>query len=395
MKKTRVAFITLGDADNRGIWSGIPHYMYKALMRDFDDVVLLGPYKPKTATLRLINGVNRRINNATNLFYKKVFNRSSDSDMSMIPAIIYARYFSKQLREKGPFDLIIAPASSTAVCFLNTKTPILNVSDATIKLLDGYYEYLSGLSTFSIRKHIFIEKLALQRAVCNLYSSSWAANSAINDYSIDPVKTRVIPFGANIDRVPTRESIMKVDFSYKLLFLGVDWIRKGGSIAYECLKELIAMGFDVQLIVCGCVVPNEYQHNNLVNIPFLDKNNADEYKQFVQLLEEADLLLLPTRAECYGVVFCEASAYGVPSVTTDTGGVAGVVENGVNGFRLPIEASGKDYALLISEIYSDKQKYLNIRASTRNKYDKQLNWTAWSLEVKKLFIERVDKSSQQ
>lgn len=34
------------------------------------------------------------------------------------------------------------------------------------------------------------------------------------------------------------------------------------------------------------------------------------------------LLLLPTRAECAGIVFNEASAYGVPILLTDTGGVS-------------------------------------------------------------------------
>ncbi|TSA49979.1 MAG: glycosyltransferase [Sphingobacteriales bacterium] len=42
--------------------------------------------------------------------------------------------------------------------------------------------------------------------------------------------------------------------------------------------------------------------------------------------------MVPSRAECYGIVFAEASSYGLPSVSTDTGGVSAVVKEGVNVF---------------------------------------------------------------
>lgn len=45
-----------------------------------------------------------------------------------------------------------------------------------------------------------------------------------------------------------------------------------------------------------------------------------------------NFLLLPTIAECAGIVFAEASGYGIPSITYDTGGVGTYVIDGINGF---------------------------------------------------------------
>jgi glycosyltransferase involved in cell wall biosynthesis len=38
-----------------------------------------------------------------------------------------------------------------------------------------------------------------------------------------------------------------------------------------------------------------------------------------RLYRESDLLVLPTRADCYSLVVCEAAAQGVPSVATRVG----------------------------------------------------------------------------
>jgi glycosyltransferase involved in cell wall biosynthesis len=64
-------------------------------------------------------------------------------------------------------------------------------------------------------------------------------------------------------------------------------------------------------------------------------------------------LLLPTRAECLGVVFSEASAFGVPSIATDVGGVATAVHDGVNGSVLPLEAEAADYADAVEAALGD------------------------------------------
>jgi N-acetyl-alpha-D-glucosaminyl L-malate synthase BshA len=55
-----------------------------------------------------------------------------------------------------------------------------------------------------------------------------------------------------------------------------------------------------------------------------------------QLLQEANLLLLPSQTESFGLVALEAMASGVPVIASDVGGLPEVVEHGVTGFLAPV-----------------------------------------------------------
>jgi N-acetyl-alpha-D-glucosaminyl L-malate synthase BshA len=55
-----------------------------------------------------------------------------------------------------------------------------------------------------------------------------------------------------------------------------------------------------------------------------------------QLLQAANLLLLPSQTESFGLVALEAMASGVPVIASDVGGLPEVVEHGVSGFLAPV-----------------------------------------------------------
>ena len=108
----------------------------------------------------------------------------------------------------------------------------------------------------------------------------------------------------------------------------------------------------------------------------------------------ADFLLLPTRSDCTPIVFSEANAFGLPVITTDTGGVAGIITDGENGFMLPVSARGAAYAQVIARLYQDDQRYAELVKSSRATFDHRLNWDAWGTTVKKLLDEMLVTASE-
>ena len=235
----------------------------------------------------------------------------------------------------------------------------------------NYYNDFSGLSSFSINESNDIERRAIMKSRFIIYPSKWAADYSIQFYKATPGKVKVLKFGSNIqapNEMPERNYKGRLDF----LFLGVDWLRKGGEIALETLIQLKQKGYDVKLIVCGCAPPQ--MHSLIEVIPFLDKNIEEDNVKLRSLLSTSHFLFLPTRAECYGIVFCEAAAYGLPVITTDTGGVTSIVENGINGFALEIDASIDDYVSKIMELLNYPEKIKAISNAARVKYSSELNW---------------------
>ncbi len=105
-------------------------------------------------------------------------------------------------------------------------------------------------------------------------------------------------------------------------------------------------------------------------IPYLDKNDERQSLELEKLYQMSDFLFFPTRNDCYGIVVCEANAYGLPVIATDTGGVPDIVKEGENGFLLPYNAGGKEYAELIAKIYRDNQHYTELVRSSRAAFDK-------------------------
>lgn len=354
--------------------------MAQALQKHCGDVYYLGPVRSKMEIF------GKFLNKASRVFLNKRYNYTH----SVFLAKQYARIIEHKIAGER-FDLIFAPSASTAVAFVNTDIPVAYLSGTTFRLLNNYYPYFCNLLETSIRQGNFIEGLAIKKASLVLYASEWAAQSAVDDYGADKTKTHVLPFGANLDEVYPREEVLKKRRTdqCRLLFLGVDWQRKGGDIAFETLLKLEELGIRARLIVCGCKPPKGFSHERMKVIPFLDKNDDEQRKRLMDLLFTSDFLLLPTRSECFGIVFCEANAFGLPVITTDTGGVSGAIEQNKNGLMLPLGAGGLEYAKLIQELYQDEPRYRELVRSSRAAYEERLNWDAWGIEVNKLISETL------
>ncbi len=303
-----------------------------------------------------------------------------------------AKLLTKQLADND-FDLIFAPACASETAFLEIDTPIVIVEDANFALLYNYYAQFSNLLQRSYYEANTLEGLALNKAALVLHPSPWARRSSLENYHVAQENVYAVPFGANVDNPPPAEVALtrKKSDRCKLFFIGVDWERKGGAIAFETLLKLEELGIQAELTICGCIPPPQFSHERMKVIPFLSRKDEKQRREMEKLFETSDFLFLPTRGECYGMVFCEASSYGLPSITTDTGGVSGAVTNGENGFMLPLSAGGAEYAELIAQVYQDDAKYAKLVKSSRAAYEDRLNWDAWGRTVTKLIHEKLER----
>lgn len=302
----------------------------------------------------------------------------------------YAKYFSKQLEKdllKNKVDVIFSPGATQLLAYCNTSIPIIYMTDATFQQLQSYYDSFANLAAYNVSQGIALDKSTFTKAAHCMLASDWASASAINDYGIAANKITVAPLGPNIDLLPAENEIEKTWGSRcHLLFLGVEWERKGGQIALDTFYALRKNNTDATLTIIGCVPPFDIEDKNITVIPFLNRDIAAEAQQLSDIIKRSHFLLLPTRAECAGVVFCEAGAYGMPSITTNTGGVPSYVQNGVTGITLPLEAGGELYARKIMEIYSNEIIYRQFCSSSRQRFNQVLNWDAWGETFKHIVI---------
>ncbi|MCK5597672.1 MAG: glycosyltransferase family 4 protein [Candidatus Eisenbacteria sp.] len=373
----KIAFLTTCDPRDKLSWSGTIYHMSKALERHCDDVTNLGPVEPPLRNvLRVYGRLRGRLGGRRYLHDRTVrLARACSRDV---------------LRKLGTehYDAIVATTSAIATAYLDTDIPIVYISDTTFALMEDYYPGFSDLTEASHREGNEIEARAILGASVLVYPSQWAARSAVDDYGADEDRVRIVALGANLDFVPDADRVLRQregrGSDCTLLFIGVSWERKGGEIALEAAIRMNEAGVATKLIVCGCTPPDSAAHPCMQVEGFLDKRDERQSAELARLYDSADFFLLPTRSECYGIVFCEASAYGLPVITTDTGGVSGVVFDGKNGYALPPEARGDDYARVILELFRDRPRYAELRRTSRREFDETLNWDSWGTRIRSI-----------
>lgn len=377
MKRLKIAYVSIYDARDVNNWSGTGYYMAKTVEKHLGDIDYIDR----------LPQVNPALLRAKSFVYSRLLGRYYMKDRTPLMGRHYAREVEKRLRGKQ-YDLIFSPGA-IPVAYLETRIPFCFWSDATFHSMLGYqYTNLAGET---IRDGIAMEQRALDNCLLACYSSQWAAESAVRHYHVDCDRVRVIPLGANMSEAPDSASCSHaVSTPLRLLFVGKEWDRKGGALAFEALVELERMAIDTRLTIVGCTPPDGYRHGNLQVHPFLDKQRAEDRAVLDGLYRTADFFLLPTRREPYGIVFCEANSYGIPVLATETGGVPTIVRNGENGFLLPLEASGREYAELVARIISDPAGYAALRASSRQRYEQELNWDSAGEALRKAVFEKLD-----
>jgi glycosyltransferase involved in cell wall biosynthesis len=365
----RLTVATHYDPTDLRIKSGTTAHMVRELRRQCP-VTLAGPVDSPLSSVfgRLQNGRRR------------LPGRLYRGDQEILLARDYARRLAARM-DVSTTDAILAP-DVIPVAYLETGLPLVIWDDATFHAIRDYYPEYSNLSRRTIRQTETLAQRALERAELAVFASRWAADSAIEHYGADPDRVIVIPFGANLSREPTDADVgdrihAKPGSPFRLLLVGVDWYRKGVDIAVSAIEVLRRSGTDAVLTVVGCDPPPGVQVPEHVRVlGRLHKARSEDVERFRDLWRESDLFVLPTRAECYGIVMAEAAAYGLPSLGTATGGVPTVIDDGISGVLLSPQATAEDWAGAIEQVLSDEDRYRVMAAAARQKYRRELNWSS-------------------
>lgn len=387
-KRLRIAHCTWEDPFDKRSFSGVHYHVVRAIEKHCGDVVCLGP----------IDSTAMRRGQTVDKLVGKLFGRHYDFLHSRRVAREFAALVAARLKDVGgTFDLIFAPVVSETIAYLETDVPIVYMADATFALLEDSYPRFSRLLATSRRQAHEIERLAIKKSARVIYASEWAAESAVRDYDCPREKIRIEPLGCNLDSPPDRSLAMERDLgdTCRLLFIAREWERKGGDIAIATVHALHGAGVPAHLTIIGCAPPDtaglggraENGDDLITVLPYLDKNKAADVERYDRAIREATLLIAPTRRDCSPMVYGEAAASGVPSITAAVGGVPSIVLDGVNGHVLPLEANGEAYAAVIRDLISDRDRYRAMVMRSRDMFEKEMNWDRWGRNVRTILEE--------
>ena len=366
-------------------WSGIPFHASRAL-GDYFDIVTVGPLPKREPWY--FDWLRRWYSRTGAGWFIGAFE----------PVVLrgYARAIEEAISRHKPDALLAVHADPVA--YLETDIPIYYLHDATFAGLVEYYPEFSRLCNRTIRNGHLMQKSACQRAAGAFYSSAWAATSAVDHYSMPASKVHTTPFGANIESSPSRAEVQALiaararNAVCEVLFLGVKWERKGGDTLIAIARRLAEGGADIVVNIAGCTPPADVTCLPFVrSFGFLSKAKADETAILTGLWASASFLVVPSKAECYGCVYCEANAFGVPAIARTTGGVSEIVRDGWNGLLMGAEESLDSFADRLLAIWNNKSNYAQMSTNARYEFESRLNWDVFSRKVSEIIMEELDK----
>lgn len=375
----KLAYVTTYDASDIHAWSGGGYYLSQALMQSGFQIKHIGN----------LRGTNNIFYRTKTLVYREFLSRNHL--ISREPRILksYAKQVENSLSRINP-DVVFSPGT-LPISYLQTNIPIVFWTDATFAGMINFYPRFSNLSRATIKNGNRMEQEALSRSSLAIYTSEWAAKSAINNYDVDPQKVKIVTYGANINCDQTEEDINEIltakDFSVcKLLFIGDDWLRKGGDMAIRTTEILNDQGIKTELHIVGCTPPFEVPWFVTLH-EFISKRTDEGWKRLSKLFAESHFLILPSRADCVPNVLSEASSFGLPSLATNVGGIPTAIRDGKNGHLFTLEESAEKYSDYIIRLISSKDQYQQLAISSFREYKNRLNWLLAGKKVSELIYE--------
>jgi glycosyltransferase involved in cell wall biosynthesis len=218
-----------------------------------------------------------------------------------------------------------------------------------------------------------IEYQGLQQADQVITVSQYTKNTIVKEYSINPQKINVVHNG--IDLEDFQPSLVRQIFPHDriVLYVGRLTFQKGVEYLIRSAKEVLATHPNTIFLIVGN--GDMYRQHLLESaslgisdrIIFTGFLNGPKLRQVYQL---ADVFVMPSVSEPYGLVALEAIASSVPTIISKNSGVAETIKNVLTVDFWDIHK----IARYITDIFDQPQEYERIAALAKS----ELNYLSWN-----------------
>lgn len=282
----------------------------------------------------------------------------------------------------GPADVIHAnywlSVEAGRILRATTSSPLVATFHTLAKVKTEH-----GDAESSLREHLEAELIGVCDAIC--VSNPVEAEQITTLYDVSPSRLRIIPPGVDHaffspgDRRGARRALVLGD-EPMVLFVGRIQPLKGLDLAVYALTELSP---EVRLVAVGGPSgpsgPGEVDKiTSMVRSAGLEDRVTFVEPQPHHLLSTyyraADVVVVPSRSESFGLVALEAAACGTPVVAAEVGGLRSLVVDSVTGYLIS-SRDPADYAKRLNQILDDPELAASMGAAAALRA-KEYSWPA-------------------
>ncbi|MBW1791937.1 MAG: glycosyltransferase [Deltaproteobacteria bacterium] len=216
------------------------------------------------------------------------------------------------------------------------------------------------------RQRVSQEKKLVMQSQKIIAPTHQEKKNLIDLYNTSSDKNNIIPGSVNLDlfQISRRQDARKaihIDFDEPLLlFVGRFAVEKGITLLFEAI-QLLHKKMSVQLMIIGGDGNHDPRKRDLVDRAVqlhIEKQvhfaGRVDHQQLSLYYNAADLVVMPSRYESFGLVCLEALACGTPVVSTNVGIMPSILDGETNGATIS-DASPRSLATAIENFFSNKR----------------------------------------
>jgi glycosyltransferase involved in cell wall biosynthesis len=233
----------------------------------------------------------------------------------------------------------------------------------------------TGLSPKRIKEGLEFERRVYLGTNRIFAMSEYLRRSFVEDYGVPASRVSNIGAGINLDRVPEPLPDKRYD-TKQLLFIGADFVRKGGRQLLEAFRHVHEIHPDATLHIVGPQHLNlpPGQSQGIEFYGFLDKTNPDDARTLRELFGKCCLFVLPSLYEPFGIAPLEAMAHQIPAVVSRGWALEEMVTPGISGAHVEPGAV-EDLVERLKMLLADPDSLREMGAAAREHVLRRYTWT--------------------
>jgi glycosyltransferase involved in cell wall biosynthesis len=219
---------------------------------------------------------------------------------------------------------------STSWIACNMLEPYFAYLDANFQTYLSIYHKDRGYETAQLKSIYDLEKKFLSNALCVFFSSKYALERTKIEYNLLGNNFEYVGLGSDMKN----ESKGKVVKLEQFLFVGIDFVGKGGHLLIDVFEEL-NLSFPVaKLIVVGSKPKTIKNYSNIEFVGYLDKSNPIDLNRLNEIYASSLALVLPTTKDLTPLVICEAASFKCATISIDDFGIQEMIRHNETGLLI-------------------------------------------------------------
>jgi glycosyltransferase involved in cell wall biosynthesis len=307
-----IGIVFPGDPQARGTWSGTPAGIAGGLEELGYAVRRIDARPARALDLVAFNAVALAHTRPRGDLRASVRHGRTVARVAPTVARVRGSALAARLRRESALDAIVQIGTGYTV---PAGPPVATFEDMTIpQAIALDYPGWDGLSARAVAARKERQRRAYERATACCLSTSWAAESVVRDYGIDPAKVHSVGLGRNYQPVPAER-----DWSApRFLFVGLDWLGKNGPGVLAAFAAVRAEIPEATLDVVGAHPPLDAP--GVTGHGVLRMDVPDDKARLESLFQTSTCFVMPSHREASAIAYIEAMTAGLPVIGSAAGG---------------------------------------------------------------------------